>query len=107
MKISPAPVENAGLGRVYRYNKRVFLAQPWPEIYTLGEERLHDFAEALAEYDCLIAVYPALGYDIHVLPKVSVAERPALDSRLAGALMSPVGPFRPFAATPKNVRTRR
>jgi predicted ATPase len=63
------------LGRVYRYNKRIFLAPPWPEIYTLDQERRHDFAEALAEYDRLIAVYPALGYDIHVLPKVSVAER--------------------------------
>jgi predicted ATPase len=63
------------LGRVYRYNRRVFLAPPWPEIYTLDQERRHDFAEAVAEYDRLIAVYPALGYDIHVLPKVSVAER--------------------------------
>jgi predicted ATPase len=63
------------LGRIYRYNKRVFLAPPWPEIYTLDQERRHDFAEAVAEYDRLIAVYPALGYDIHVLPKVSVAER--------------------------------
>ena len=63
------------LGRVYRYNKRVFFAPPWLEIYTLDQERRHDFAEAVAEYDRLIAIYPALGYDIHVLPKVSVAER--------------------------------
>ena len=63
------------LGRIYRYNKRVFLAPPWPEIYTLDQERRHDFAASVAEYDRLIAVYPALGYDIHVLPKVSVAER--------------------------------
>ena len=63
------------LGRVYRYNKRAFLAPPWPEIYTLDQERRHDFAASVAEYDRLIAVYPALGYDIHVLPKVSVAER--------------------------------
>jgi predicted ATPase len=41
----------------------------------LDQERRHDFAEALAEYDRLMAVYPALGYDIHVLPKVSVAGR--------------------------------
>jgi predicted ATPase len=65
----------ATLGGVYRYNKRVFLAPPWPEIYTLDQERRHDFDYAVAEYDRLIAVYPALGYDIHVLPKVSVAER--------------------------------
>jgi predicted ATPase len=63
------------LGLVYRYNKRVFLAPPWPEIYTLDPERRHGLAEAVAEYDRLIDVYPSLGYDIHVLPKVSVAER--------------------------------
>ena len=63
------------LGSAHRYNKRVFLAPPWPEIYVLDEERRHDFVEAVAEYDRLIAVYPALGYDVHVLPKVSVAER--------------------------------
>jgi predicted ATPase len=60
---------------LYRYNKRVFLAPPWPEIYGLDRERRHDLSEAVAEYKRLIDVYPSLGYDIHVLPKVSVAER--------------------------------
>ncbi len=63
------------LGSAYRYNKRVFLAPPWPEIYTLDQERRHGFTEAVAEYNRLIDVYPALGYDIRVLPKVGVAER--------------------------------
>jgi predicted ATPase len=63
------------LGVVYRYNKRVFLAPPWPEIYTLDQERRHGLAAAVAEYNRLIDVYPSLGYEIHVLPKVSVAER--------------------------------
>ena len=63
------------LGLVYRYNKRVFLAPPWPEIYVLDQERRHGLVGAVAEYDRLIDVYPSLGYDIHVLPKVSVAER--------------------------------
>jgi predicted ATPase len=63
------------LGLVYRYNKRVFLAPPWPEIYVLDQERRHGLAEAVAEYDRLIDVYLSLGYDIHVLPKVNVPER--------------------------------
>jgi predicted ATPase len=63
------------LGSVYRYNRRVFLAPPWPEIYVLDHERRHGLAEAVAEYDRLINVYPSLGYEILVLPKVSVAER--------------------------------
>jgi predicted ATPase len=66
-------VQNLGL--VYRYNKRLFLAPPCPEIYALDQERRHGLAEGAAEYDRLIGVYPSLGYDIHVLPKVSVAER--------------------------------
>jgi predicted ATPase len=44
------------------------------EIYTLDHERRHDFSEAVVEYGRLIAVYPSLGYEILVLPKVIVAE---------------------------------
>lgn len=63
------------LGSAHRYNKRVFLAPPWPEIYVSDEERRHGLAEAVAEYGRLVQVYPLLGYDIHILSKVSVAER--------------------------------
>ena len=63
------------LGMIHRYNKNVFLAPPWPEIYVLDRERRHGLAEAIAEYARLLDVYPPLGYDIQVLPKVSVAER--------------------------------
>jgi len=66
-------IESVGL--VYRYNKRVFLAPPWPEIYVLDQERRHGIVDAVAEYDRLTEVYPSLGYEIHVLPKVTVAER--------------------------------
>jgi predicted ATPase len=68
------PVVNS-LGSVYRYNKRVFLAPPWPEIYVSDEERRHGLAEAVAEHGRLVEVYRLLGYDVHILPKVSVAER--------------------------------
>jgi len=58
---------------------------PGPEIYTVDRERRHRLAEAVAEYDRLIDVYPSLGYDIHLLPKVSVAERATwILVRLAG-----------------------
>jgi predicted ATPase len=60
---------------IHRYNKNVFLAPPWPGIYVLDRERRHGLAEAIAEYARLLDVYPLLGYDIQVLPKVSVAER--------------------------------
>jgi predicted ATPase len=53
----------------------VFLAPPWPEIYAADAERRHDMAAAVAEYHRLAAAYPALGYRVTVLPRVSVAER--------------------------------
>jgi predicted ATPase len=46
------------LGLAYRYNKRVFLAPPWSEIYTLDQERRHGLTEAVAEYNRLIDVCP-------------------------------------------------
>ena len=63
------------LGLRHRYNKRVFLAPPWPEIYAPDPERRHNLAKAVAEYDRLVDAYLRLGYDVHALPKMTVAER--------------------------------
>ena len=58
-----------------RYHRRVFLTPPWPEIFTTDAERKHRFDEALTEYERLLRVYPALGYEVTELPKESVAAR--------------------------------
>jgi predicted ATPase len=58
-----------------RCNRSVFLVPPWPEIYTTDRERRHDFDTARAEYFRLREAYPELGYEVVVLPKVSVAAR--------------------------------
>jgi predicted ATPase len=63
------------LCRTHRYNRRVFLTPPWPEIYAVDRERRHGLAEAVAEYDRLRDVYPSLGYEVWILPKTSVQER--------------------------------
>ncbi|MEM9574013.1 MAG: AAA family ATPase [Pseudomonadota bacterium] len=57
------------------YNRNVFLTPPWPEIYVQDSERRHSFGYAVAEYERLVSVYPAHGYTLHILPKVSVSER--------------------------------
>ncbi|WP_349254263.1 hypothetical protein [Rhizobium sp. CB3090] len=44
-------------------------------MYVADRERRHDLSAAIAEYDRLAAIYPSLGYEIHVLPKVSVEKR--------------------------------
>jgi predicted ATPase len=63
------------LCHVHRYNRHVFLAPPWSEIYEQDQERRHSFAEAEAEYERLRALYPRLGYEIHILSKISVESR--------------------------------
>jgi predicted ATPase len=63
------------LRHVHRYNRHVFLAPPWPEIYETDQERRHGFAEAVAEYDRLHETYPSLGYEISILPKIDVRSR--------------------------------
>ena len=63
------------LGAQHRYHQRVFLTPPWPEIYETDPERRHGLDDALAEYERLLEVYPSLGYEVIVLPKVSVPER--------------------------------
>lgn len=63
------------LGQAHRYHRHVFLTPPWPEIYVADPERRHGFDAAVAEYERLLAAYPALGYEVTILPKVSVTER--------------------------------
>lgn len=63
------------LGESIPYGQLVFLAPPWPEIYCADEERKHGFTEAVAEYDHLDRTYRALGYEVRLLPRSSVADR--------------------------------
>jgi predicted ATPase len=58
-----------------RYREDVFLAPPWPEIFVGDTERKHGLAEAVAEFDCLNAALPRLGYRPVLLPKTTVAAR--------------------------------
>jgi len=59
----------------YRYNRKVFIAPPWEEIYTTDEERKQSFAEAVRVYDELARIYAQYGYTLIELPKASVIER--------------------------------
>ena len=72
--LTGAPVLQA-LGQAHRYHRRVFLVPPWPEIYVTDPERRHGIEAGLAEYERLERDYPALGYEVVVLPKTSVAAR--------------------------------
>ncbi|MBW8725760.1 MAG: AAA family ATPase [Inquilinus limosus] len=63
------------LARPHPYHRRVFLTPPWPEIYGTDPERRHGLDAAMEEYERLLKDYPALGYEVVILPKVSVAKR--------------------------------
>ena len=59
----------------FRYNKKVFVAPPWKEIYRNDEERKQSFEEAVKTFDVMVRVYNDLGYTTIELPKTSVEER--------------------------------
>lgn len=69
----PAHIEKAA--HLFKYHHRVFIAPPWPEIYTTDEERKQSEAEAIATYNVLVNVYSKLGYHISLLPLTTVDER--------------------------------
>lgn len=59
----------------WAFHSEVFLTPPWPEIYRQDAERQHGLDAANEEYERLRRDYPALGYDVVHLPKVSLEER--------------------------------
>jgi len=60
---------------VFRYNRRVFVAPPWPEIFRQDAERKQEFAEAVKTFEAMMATYSEYGYETLVLPCVAVDER--------------------------------
>lgn len=59
----------------FRYNKRVFLASPWREIFHEDAERKQSWEEAVATFESMVSTYESLNYEIVLLPLVSVEER--------------------------------
>jgi predicted ATPase len=59
----------------YRYNRVVFAAPPWREIFANDVERKQDFAEAVQTHEACVRSYRECGYDVVELPKSSVADR--------------------------------
>jgi predicted ATPase len=58
-----------------RYNRQVFVAPPWPEIFEQDEERKQDFDEAVRTCEMMRTAYDAYGYLLTELPRASVEER--------------------------------
>lgn len=60
---------------LYRYRREVFIAPPWPEIFTQDAERKQSLDEAEATYHALAGAYGRCGYGLVPLPRAPVAER--------------------------------
>lgn len=71
----PVPFEARAAARLYRYDTQVFIAPPWPEIFTGDAERKQDFAEAARTHAAMAQVYPELAYTLVELPRASVEDR--------------------------------
>lgn len=71
----PVPEHVGAAANRFRYNPRVFVAPPWPEIFAQDEERKQTLDEAERTYHALIGVYTELGYELVPLPLAPVEER--------------------------------
>jgi predicted ATPase len=70
--------------QVFGYNRRVFIAPPWREIFQQDGERKQEFAEAVRTYEAMVATYSAYGYELIEIPRASVEAR--MDFVLSNAI---------------------
>lgn len=82
------------------YDRTVFMAPPWPDIYVADAERRHGYEEAVEEYERLTKDYPRLGFDVVDLPRTSIGER--ADFVLAALARSSPGQWLPAQPSPRN-----
>ena len=77
----PVPAHVAAAARQFRYNARVFIAPPWPEIFRRDAERKQTLAEAEQTYQAMVRVYADYDYDLLELPRSAVDARVAFVRR--------------------------
>ena len=58
-----------------RYNKRVFIAPPWREIFGNDEERRQSWSVAVRTYEIMVETYSDYGYELVEVPRAPVEER--------------------------------
>lgn len=73
----PVPAPLCRAARLYRYNRRVFIAPHWPDIFARDAERKQSAEEAEATARAMEVAYAGRGYELITLPLAPVAERVA------------------------------
>jgi predicted ATPase len=61
--------------KTFRYNRRVFIFPPWPEIFAQDHERKQSLEEAERTFHAVAGAYADCGYDLIEVPRLSVDER--------------------------------
>ena len=59
----------------FRYNQKVFVFEPWKDIYQNDEERTMSFEEAKNFHQKIVNAYKNLNYDLVIVPRESVQKR--------------------------------
>ncbi len=61
--------------KAYPYHPCVFLTPPWPEIYSVDNERRENLKEMEAIHENLVQVYTDLNYEVVEMPRIDPEER--------------------------------
>jgi len=73
--------------RQYRYNRKVFILPPWPEIFMQDSERKQTLEEALRTYRSVAAAYTGCGYELVEVPRMPVEDRARFVIAAAGIVI--------------------
>ncbi len=71
----PIPAHLRNAAERLRYNRRVFIAPPWPEIFRQDSERRQSFDEAVRTHEALITAYDLCGYELVEIPRLDLDAR--------------------------------
>ena len=71
----PVPAHMTKAARLFRYERKVFICPPWPEIYGQDEERKQTLEEAERTCRAMAQVYAEYGYELVEVPRAPVAAR--------------------------------
>lgn len=86
------PGHIARAAELFRYNRRVFILPPWPDIFQQDSERKQDLDEAVRTYEAMAATYTGYGYELVEVPRRPVPDRVRF---VIGSAVSPAGPCSP------------
>jgi len=70
-----APGHMRKAAEIFRYNRTVFIAPPWREIFCQDRERKQDFDEAVRTCESMIATYRDFDYEPVEVPRLPLQQR--------------------------------